>query len=228
MPLTAGRASGGAVRTYIPRRFSPNSYQEQTFDLHGLDGISDTQIREHLALYAGYVRQVNLLNEELAAMIGRGQTAVKHPEFTDLTRHLGFEYNGMILHESYFSSLRPGADALPPGGSGLSVALAESFGSVAQWQAAFQALGETRGVGWVVLFQDPRTGWLTNHWISLHHEGVPAGFRPLLAMDVWEHAFMRDYAATERAEYIKAFFRNIDWRLIERRLLEGNDVRLAG
>jgi Fe-Mn family superoxide dismutase len=212
----------------MPRRFSPHSYSEQTFDLHGLDGISDAQLSEHLALYAGYVKQVNLLNEELAAMIGRGQAAVKHPEFTDLTRHLGFEYNGMILHESYFSSLRPGADAHPPGGSGLSVALAESFGSVAQWQAAFHALGETRGVGWVILFQDSGTGWLTNHWISLHQEGVPAGFRPLLVMDVWEHAFMRDYAATERAEYIKAFFRNIDWRLIERRLLEGNDNRLAG
>jgi Fe-Mn family superoxide dismutase len=198
--------------------FSPHSYKEQTFDLQGLDGISDTQVTEHLALYAGYVKQVNILNEELAVMIGRGRTAVRHPEFTDLTRHLAFEYNGMILHESYFSGLRPGADPEPPGGSGVSAALGESFGSVGQWQAAFQALGETRGV--VILLQDPGTGWLTNHWITLHQEGVPAGFKPLLVMDVWEHAFMQDYRASERPKYIEAFFRNIDWRVIERRLRE--------
>ena len=84
--------------------------------------------------------------------------------------------------------------------------------------AAFQAIGATRGVGWVILFQDPATRWLTNHWVTLHHEGVPAGFKPLLVMDVWEHAFVRDYKATERGKYIEAFFRNIDWKVVERRL----------
>jgi superoxide dismutase len=109
------------------------------------------------------VKQVNLLNElaaDRARSDGGQGSGVHRPDAPS-----GFEYSGMILHESYFSSLRPGADAHPPGGSGLSVALAESFGSVAQWQAAFQPsarrFGETRGVGWVILFQDPGTGWLT-------------------------------------------------------------------
>ena len=77
-----------------------------------------------------------------------------------------------------------------------------------------------RGVGWVILFQDPATDRLTNHWITLHQDGVPAGFKPLLVMDVWEHAFMRDYKATERDQYIEAFFRNIDWAAVEARLQE--------
>ena len=94
----------------------------------------------------------------------------------------------------------------------------DSFGSVEQWMAAFQAIGATRGVGWVVLFQDPATRWLTNHWITLHHEGVPVGFKPLLVMDVWEHAFARDYKVTERGKYIEAFFRNVDWKVVEERL----------
>lgn len=215
------------MNTYTPKIFVPNTYKEQTFDLHGLDGISDAQSEEHLALYAGYVKRVNVLNEELAGMIGRGQASAKSPAFGDLTRHLGFEYNGMILHECYFSNLRPAADPTPSSGSGLAVALAESFGSVEQWQAAFQAIGAMRGVGWVILFQDPTTNWLTNHWITLHQEGVPAGFKPLLVMDVWEHAFMRDYQSTERGKYIEAFFRNIDWRTVERRLVEASAVRLA-
>jgi superoxide dismutase, Fe-Mn family len=201
-----------------PRTFASKVYPEQPFLLHGLEGISDAQIQEHLTLYAGYVKQVNLLNEELAALMGRGQAAVNSPEFMDLTRHLGFEYNGMRLHEHYFSNLCAGAEPKPSSGSGLATALAGSFGSVEQWMAAFQAAGATRGVGWVVLFQDPATGWLTNHWITLHHEGVPVGFKALLVMDVWEHAFARDYKITERGKYIEAFFRNVDWKVVERRL----------
>ena len=77
-----------------------------------------------------------------------------------------------------------------------------------------------RGIGWVILFQDPATDRLTNHWITLHQDGVPAGFKPLLVMDVWEHAFMRDYKATEKAKYVEAFFRNIDWQTVDRRLQE--------
>jgi len=210
--------------TYTPRTFTPQIYCERTFALQGLDGISDAQIEEHVTLYAGYVRQVNLLNEEIAAMTGRGQAAVKNPEFTDLIHHLGFEYNGMILHEYYFSSLCPGAEPKPPNGSSLATALTESFGSVEQWRATFQAIGATRGVGWVVLFQDPATDRLTNHWITLHHDGVPVGFKPLLVMDVWEHAFARDYKTSERGRYIEAFFRNVDWPVVERRLMESGLV----
>lgn len=123
--------------TYTPRTFAAKVYTEQPFALQGLEGIPDAQIEEHLTLYAGYIEQVNLLNEELAAMTGRGQAAVKNPEFTDLTRHLGSEYNGMLLHEQYFSNLCPAAEPKPPNGSGVATALAESFGSVEQWMAAF-------------------------------------------------------------------------------------------
>ncbi len=133
----------------------------------------------------------------------------------------------MILHEYYFSNLKPTSEPEPSQGSALADALVKSFGSVKQWQADFQAIGEMRGVGWVVLFQDPAADRLTNHWITLHQDGVPAGFKPLLIMDVWEHAFMRDYKATERGKYIEAFFRNIDWRMIEHRLREEAAVRPA-
>lgn len=206
---------------------APKAYRKQEFDLKGLAGISDAQVEEHLALYAGYVKQVNALNQELADMLGRGQASGKSPEFAELTRRLGFEYNGMILHEYYFGNLRPAAEPKPPGGSGLAQALGGSFGSVEHWRTGFQAIGEMRGVGWVVLFQDPATDRLTNHWITLHQDGIPAGFKPLLVMDVWEHAYMRDYKATERAQYIEAFFGNIDWGAVERRLREEGAVRHA-
>jgi superoxide dismutase, Fe-Mn family len=204
------------------------NYKQQGFDqLKGLDGISDAQVAEHLELYAGYVKQVNALNESLAELRGSGKASGKDPEFAELTRRLGFEYNGMILHEYYFSNLRRAGEPAPAGNSGLAQALGQSFGSVDQWRTDFQAIGEMRGVGWVVLLEDPATSRLSNHWITLHQDGVPAGFKPLLVMDVWEHAFMRDYKATERAKYIAAFFRNVDWRAVEQRLQQEAAVRPA-
>jgi len=198
-------------------RAKVKAYKEQSFDhLRGLDGISDDQVAEHLTLYAGYVKQVNTLNQELFELLGKGKASGKDPEFAELTRRLGFEYNGMILHEYYFSNLRRAGEPLPPAGSGLGQALADTYGSV-----------DMRGIGWVILFQDPATDRLTNHWITLHQDGVPAGFKPLLVMDVWEHAFMRDYKATDKAKYVEAFFRNIDWQVVERRLREESAVRPA-
>ena len=203
-------------------------YSEQPFDrLSGLEGISDEQIREHLALYAGYVRQVNLLNEELTQLRTRGRASGRDLEFAELTRRLGFEYNGMILHEYYFSNLRSGAQPRPGATSAVAQALGAAFGSVEDWRKDFQAIGGMRGAGWVLLCEDPMTRRLTNHWVSLHQDGVPAGFKPLIVMDVWEHAFMRDYKATERGRYLDAFFRNIDWHVVEPRLVEPMAIRPA-
>ncbi len=115
----------------------------------------------------------------------------------------------------------------PAAGSSVAHALTEAFGSVERWQTDFRAIGGMRGVGWVLLCRDPSTARLVNHWVTLHQDGVPAGFEPLLVMDVWEHAFMRDYAATERGRYIDAFFRNVTWPVIERRLRELAAVRPA-
>ena len=209
-------------------RGKAKAYKAQSFDtLQGLDGISDAQIAEHLKLYSGYVKQVNTLNQDLAELLGKGKASGKDPAFAELTRRLGFEYNGMILHEYYFSNLKKGGEPTPPSGSGVGQALADAFGTVDAWKTDFQAMGDMRGIGWVILFQDPATDRLTNHWITLHQDGVPAGFKPLLVMDVWEHAFMRDHKVTDKAKYVEAFFRNIDWPIVERRLREESAVRPA-
>ncbi|HXJ83443.1 MAG TPA: Fe-Mn family superoxide dismutase [Candidatus Methylomirabilis sp.] len=204
------------------------AYTEQRFEhLKGLDGISDDQIKEHLLLYAGYVAQVNALNDELAELRERGRASGKDHEFAELTRRLGFEYNGMILHEYYFSNLKPAVEVKPTPNSKIAIGLRESFGSVEQWRTDFHAIAGMRGIGWVLLCQDPVTDRLTNHWVTLHQDGVPASFKPLLVVDVWEHAFMRDYKATERGRYLDAFFRNIDWRTVEQRLEKPMAIRPA-
>ncbi len=197
------------VKRYTPRDFSR---------VRGLAGLSDAQIAEHLKLYEGYVKRTNTLTEKLQAMCNEGKASGADPVFAELTRRLGFEYNGMILHEHYFGNVRAGAQTEPPAGGKLRKALESSFGKYETWLADFRSIATMPGVGWAILFQDPTTGWLSNHWVTLHNDGNPAGYQPIIVMDAWEHAFMRDYQATERAKYVEAFFKNIDWEAAEKRL----------
>lgn len=192
-------------------------YVKRDYSISGLKGISDNTIQVHLTLYAGYVANTNTLNGRLQDLAGQGK--VGSPDWAEVTRRLGFEYNGMILHEYYFDQLKPGGTPMPTGGR-LVDALNKSFGSVDAWLADFKGVGGMRGVGWAILFQDPSTGWLSNHWITLHQDGNPAGYKPILIMDVWEHAFLLDYKPAERPKYIESFLGNVDWGVVEQRLVK--------
>jgi Fe-Mn family superoxide dismutase len=181
--------------------------------LIGMMGFSETLLKNHFTLYQGYVTNTNKLLDTLAQMLVEGKTAA--PEFAELKRRLGWEWNGMRLHEYYFENLG-GKSPLNPSGK-LAKKLAESFGSAEAWEKDFRATGAMRGIGWVVLYEDMTNGRLINFWINEHDVSHPAGCQPLLIMDVFEHAFMLDYGL-KRADYIEAFFKNIDWATVEARL----------
>jgi Fe-Mn family superoxide dismutase len=194
------------------------SYTPQKWNLAGLKGISDHTLEVHFGLYEGYVKNTNLLNEQLDALAHEGKAAATNLPFSELSRHLGFEYNGMVLHEYYFDNMTSSGKGAPASGKLYDIAT-ESFGDFETWKTDFAAVGGMRGVGWGIAYQDPKSGRLSNHWISLHEHGHIAGFEPILVMDVWEHAFMYDYKPAERSKYIEAFFSNVDWRVVESRLI---------
>ena len=196
------------------KRYTPRDYSK----VRGLTGISDKQIEEHLKLYEGYVKRTNALTEKLYGMCSEGKASGADPVYAELTRRLGFEYGGMVNHEYYFENLTGGAQAEPPAGSKFRKAIEASFGKYETWLADFRAVATMPGVGWAFTMQDPSNGWLSNHFVELHQNNVPAGFRPILVMDGWEHAFMRDYQATERAKYVDAFFKNVNWEACEGRV----------
>ena len=180
--------------------------------LVGMPGFSETILKNHFSLYQGYVTNINKVLDALAQMARDGRAGT--PEYAELKRRQGWEWNGMRLHEYYFENLG-GKSPLNPNGK-LAKKLAESFGSVEAWEKEFRATGAMRGIGWVVLYEDPASGRLINFWINEHDVSHPAGGRPLLIMDVFEHAFMIDYGL-KRADYIEAFFKNIDWAAVESR-----------
>lgn len=195
------------------------SYKPKTFDLSGLNGISDKTLEMHFKLYEGYVTNTNTLTEKIATILFDGKVDQEEiPAYSELTRRLGFEYNGMVLHEYYFGNMkRQGGDEAPRG-SMFREAVERSFPSYAIWKTDFVSVGKMRGVGWAISYLDPATGKVSNHWVELHETGNIAGFVPLLVMDVWEHAFLLDYKPADRPKYIEAFLSNVDWDSVENRM----------
>lgn len=194
-------------------------YVEKDFKhLKGLKGISDQTLEIHLGLYSGYVKNTNVLNEKVIELTEAGKSG--SPEYAELKRRYGFEYNGMRLHEYYFGSLKAGGGSELKESSALGKAIIETYSNLEIWGNDFAKVGAMRGVGWAILFQDPMTRTLSNHWITLHEEGNVAGFVPILVMDVWEHAWLLDYKPAERPKYIEAFMSNIDWEAVESRLIK--------
>ena len=189
-------------------------YTVQDFSkLLAMKDFSETLLQNHLTLYQGYVANVNKLLESLDSMLKEGK--ISGPDYAELKRRLGWEFNGMRLHELYFGNL--GGTGTPDPGSSLSEKLAAAFGSREAWEADFRATGAMRGIGWAGLYQDKTNGRLMNFWINEHDVGHPAGCVPILIMDVFEHAFMLDFGL-KRAVYIDAFFANLDWSAAESRL----------
>jgi len=181
--------------------------------LIGMAGFSEALLKNHFTLYQGYVTNTNKVMDTLAAMAKDDKAGT--PEFAELKRRLGWEFNGMRLHEYYFENLG-GKGALNMDGK-LARKMADSFGSYAAWEKEFRATGAMRGIGWVALYEDPSNGQLINFWINEHDVSHPAGCNPILIMDVFEHAYMVDYGL-KRADYIGAFFNNIDWAAAGSRL----------
>jgi superoxide dismutase, Fe-Mn family len=203
-----------------------DSYKARQFNLSGLNGISDETLELHFKLYEGYVKETNKLSEKIWEFIQDGNVDQEEmPAYSELTRRLGFEYNGMVLHEYYFENLKKGmGTGQPESSSKFRKAAEASFGSYNIWKTDFQGIGKMRGVGWAICYENPANQLLSNHWISLHETGNVAGFNPILVMDVWEHAYVLDFK-TERPKYIEAFFSNIDWNAVESRVSQTTPAR---
>ncbi|MFN0204871.1 MAG: superoxide dismutase [Planctomycetota bacterium] len=188
----------------------------------GLDGLSAGQLEEHGKLYDGYVKRTNVLMDKTAKLVASGahlnDQKAPTPEYCELKRRFGFEFNGMVLHEYYFQNLKKNGGDMPKG-SALAKAAERSFGSVQNWWEDFKATSKAPGIGWVICYQDPRSKRIINSWVTMHEEGNVAGYGVILALDLWEHAFVGDYKPTERGKYLAAFEKNIDWDAATARII---------
>ncbi len=189
------------------------AYTEQTFAIGALQGLSQDQIAQHLKLYAGYVKNTNALQDTLTRLMQDSETNAF--ALGEVKRRLGFEFNGMRLHELYFEQFEGGASM---NGGALADRITAQWGSIDAWKAEFSAIAKMRGIGWALLVDDTKTGTLHNVWVGDHEIGHLGGLPILVALDVWEHAFTVDYAPTERVNYIEAWWANLNWQVCEGRV----------
>jgi Fe-Mn family superoxide dismutase len=210
--LASGEPEASTAKTEKEGKMAYNAKDYNR--LIGMEGFSETLLKNHFTLYQGYVTNTNKLSDSLSQLLKDGKTGT--PEYTELKRRFGWEFNGMRLHEYYFENLG-GKGGINKAGK-LYKKLVDSFGSYEAWEKDFKATGAMRGIGWAVLYQDVLSGNFINFWINEHDVGHPSGGMPILIMDVFEHAFMIDYGL-KRADYIESFFKNIQWEETEKRLL---------
>ncbi|MBP6931345.1 MAG: superoxide dismutase [Candidatus Pacebacteria bacterium] len=191
-------------------------FTEKTFNIGELVGIGAKNIEEHLKLYKGYVTNTNSVIEKISSL---SQGFFRDGEdngylIAELFRRFSFEYNGMRNHEVYFSSLSGGARALNPE-SDLAKQITKECMSLEIFLMGFKNMALTRGVGWAVLWYDKKDKRLIASWVDEQHIGQLNGCEMILALDMWEHAYVYDYATSEKKKYIDAFFANLNWSVIE-------------
>lgn len=189
-------------------------YTAKTFDIPKLDGISEKTMEEHLGLYAGYVKNLNAISKLLPEY---AQDSEKHAHaLSELIRRRSFEFGGMRLHEYYFSQFEGGAKELDHS-SALGKALAKDYVKAEHVQPYIKAIGNMRGPGWAILYWDKVAQQFLAGFSGEQHQGHFVTLPIVLALDVWEHAFILDYGAQGKGKYIDAFFKNLNWGVVEQR-----------
>lgn len=179
-------------------------HQPKDYDaLRELEGFSEELVSTHLGLYEGYVKHANKAHGLLHSGDLDDYTA------GEVRRRFVWEFNGMRLHELFFDALTPGGSDLDRDGP-FCKAVNASFGGVDSWMKDLRAVAGMRGIGWAAVIRDPATGRLHNQWINEHDAGALAGGEPLFLIDVFEHAFIRDFG-TDKDSYLDALFDNVDW-----------------
>jgi len=184
-------------------------FEEKKFNIPTLKGISAKSIEEHLKLYAGYVKHLNLIHEIVENPA--------HPEYArrETYRRQGFEFGGMRNHEYYFGHFEGGSKALAAD-SPLCTKINEWAGSFEAFLEVFKNLATTRGVGWAMLGYDKHTDSLIQYWVDEQHFGHLPGVAPLIALDMWEHSFVADYQPSGKKQYVEDFFANLNWETVEK------------
>ncbi len=187
-------------------------YTARSFTIPTLDGISQKSIEEHLSLYQGYVKNFNSISAKLIEYAA--DTEKNAHALSELIRRRSFEFDGMRLHEIYFAQFEGGAKALNADSALGKQLVAEYQGHFDDY---FKAIGNMRGPGWALLYWDKEARQFLAGFSGEQHLGHFATLPVILALDVWEHAFLLDYGATGKGKYLDAFFKNLNWSVMEQR-----------
>jgi Fe-Mn family superoxide dismutase len=196
------------------------NYEPKTFTFPELEGISKKTMDEHVGLYQGYVKNFNAISAAIAELTKDHEKNIH--AISELIRRRSFEFDGMRLHEYYFSQLEGGATALDANGP-FAKALEKEYRSFETFTTkVMTTIASLRGPGWAILYLDPQSKELLTGFSGEQHQGHFVTLPIILAIDVWEHAFILDYGAQGKGKYLDAFFKNLNWSVVEKRFEEAS------
>ncbi len=190
------------------------TYTAKTFNLPALQGLSEKQVEVHLALYEGYVKHANLIMEKVKTLTEADAESNAYL-IAELRRRFAFEFDGMRMHEYYFEQFEGEKGANFE--SALAKTATEKYGSGDNFIKHIREVAGSRGIGWVIVYTDPVAQTIHTVFVGDHEVGQLAGLPILLALDLWEHAYMVDYVPAEKKNYVDAFFANLNWSVVEKR-----------
>jgi len=189
-----------------------------SFAYNALEGISEQQLKfHHDTHYVAYVNNRNKIEEQLDEMRKKDD----FPNIRGLKLNESHNASGMILHEVYWDTL--GGKGGDPKGK-LAEKMKQDFGSIENWKKEFMAIANTAR-GWVLLCFDLNDNRLHNYSVDFHDQGAVWGSIPIMALDLWEHAHYTDYGPN-KAKYLEAFFKNINWEKISQMFEKVSKIRL--
>ena len=200
----AGVAAASAASGQTPPASAPAA-QPLPFDPKGVPGLSEKLlVSHHDNNYVGAVKRLGAIRTEFAKL---DPAAASGFMLNGLKREELIAWNSMILHEIYFAGLTGGVAASPA----LAQAIERDFGSRDRWAAEFSGMGKALGggSGWVLLTYSRRDGRLVNTWAADHTMTLADG-APLLALDMYEHAYQMDYGA-KAGDYVNAVMKAVSW-----------------
>jgi len=187
-------------------------YEPKVFTLPIIEGLSEKQLEIHMNLYKGYVKHVNLIQEQIKEL---KETNEHQYVIDELRRRFAFEFDGMRLHEYYFEQLVGGATTAP---EKLVALMSKKYESFDAFLTHIKEVAGSRGIGWVLVNYDDVAGHIHTSFVADHELGNLAGTRIILAIDLWEHAFMVDYVPAQKGAYVQTILDTINWEVVAKRL----------
>ena len=194
--------------------------QEKRFEIN-TDFLTSKNIDNHKSLYSSYIENFNKVSAKLDS-IDRVNADKNHSDFRSAKIDETFNANGAYLHELYFSNIADvnsqiNMDTLSY------MRINRDFGSFDAWQKDFIACGKSARNGWVITYLNTYTQSYMNCFIDLHSQNVPVGMYPVIVIDMWDHAYYKDYLKDSKT-YLIAMMKQLKWNVIEERIKKADKI----
>lgn len=194
--------------------------QQKTFNIV-TDYLSNANLNNHVELYKNYIENFNKANAKLEAL-DKSNANSNHSEFRSIKNDETFNMNAVYLHELYFANIGDNNSQINMDTLSY-MRLARDFGSFDNWQKDFIACAQSSRCGWAITYLNTYTHTYMNCFIDLHSENVPTGMYPVIVMDMWQHAYYKDYLKDSKT-YLLAMMKQLKWDIIEKRIKKADKI----